>query len=180
MNDKTYVNDETYIRINCRNAALAAYFGARSPTLQTLADTHVFEAGFDRGWQAFAVASPPAPAAQAERVPADVVERVFAVFEGWKSATYSWQGNDPDGHAKALSAHNAECKRRIAAALATQPPASAGDAVRAAGRRVVQLAKLALLFAPASGWRDPNLPGQLRSALDEYDEAIRDLSTTKE
>lgn len=41
--------------------------------------------------------------------------QVLDVLEGWQSATFGWQGDDPDGQKKARVAHDLECVRRLRA-----------------------------------------------------------------
>lgn len=116
MNDKTYPPKE--IQEAHRDASLAAYFGARHQMLRTLENTRVFEAGFDRGWQAFAVAAPPAPAAQAERVPPDVVEHIHLA---WRGALQACGVSDAD-----CDAISDVVLSNVASTLATQPTEAPG------------------------------------------------------
>jgi len=52
-------------------------------------------------------------------------EPVRDIIEGWKSATFGWNGTNPISYEKARADHAEECIRRIEAALTAQPAPAA-------------------------------------------------------
>jgi hypothetical protein len=60
-----------------------------------------------------------APAAQQAGLTDALAREILEICRGWSSATFGWQGDDPDGFAKSSKAHDDECVRRINCALAS-------------------------------------------------------------
>ena len=86
-------------------------------------------------------------------------EPVRDIIEGWKSATFGWNGTNPISYEKARADHAEECIRRIEAALTAQP-AECGNTPYDEGPFTLAAQPADYAIGYADGFRDACKPAR--------------------